>query len=177
MKPRLIIINGPCGIGKSTAAKNVQALLPLSFLVDIDAQRRYIGRYRECREESRVLSYAVTFGIVEACLKEGRDVIVEKMINDASVLDTLRAIGEKYGAEVHEFILWMPKDLVLQRASDRGYSVGNSLTPQKTEAFWDAIDALTDSRPLAKIINVSHLGEEQVLNEIITNTTLCTHVN
>lgn len=174
---KLIIINGPCGIGKSTAAKNVQDLLPLSFLVDIDAQRRSIGRYRECREESRVLSYAVTFGIVEACLKEGRDVIVEKMINDESVLDALRAIGEKYGAEVYEFILWMPKDLVLKRAFDRGYSAGNSLTPQKTEAFWDAIDTLKNNRPQAKVIDVSRLDEEQVLKEIIHNMTLCTHIN
>jgi adenylate kinase family enzyme len=44
---KLIILNGPPGIGKSTVAQKLQKELPLSFLLEIDALRRCISNYRE----------------------------------------------------------------------------------------------------------------------------------
>jgi deoxyadenosine/deoxycytidine kinase len=52
---KLIILNGPCGVGKSTVAQKLHEVIPLSFLLDIDAQRRFISKHREFKEESAML--------------------------------------------------------------------------------------------------------------------------
>lgn len=39
-RPKLIIMNGPCGIGKSTAAKHLHESMPLSYLVEIDVSKK-----------------------------------------------------------------------------------------------------------------------------------------
>src|SRR3989338_4290855 len=85
---KLIIINGPCGIGKSTLAARLHDRMPLSFLLDVDAQARFISHYREFTEERREMVHAVSLGIIEACLKINRSVIVDKMIFHPEILDT-----------------------------------------------------------------------------------------
>lgn len=163
---KLIIINGPCGVGKSTVARKLHETLPLSFLLDIDEQRSRISKYREYLDESRGFVNTLAVGIVETCCKEKRDVIVEKMINDEVFLDTLIEIGKKYDADAYEFILWASKDIVMKRALDRGYREGGSFTPEKCERFWNDINALKDRRPTAKIIDTGVLGENDVFNEV-----------
>ncbi len=163
---KLIIINGPCGIGKSTTAKNLHESMPLSYLVDVDEIGRNISHYREYREERWELREAVAFATVDAALSVDRDAVVEKMIFWENVLDKYREIGEKHGAEIHEIILWAPKEFVMKRAEDRGWREGGLLTPEKCEQFWHEIDELKDKRPDAHIIDVTKLSEEEVLEEI-----------
>jgi hypothetical protein len=81
----------------------------------------------------------------------------------------LRSIGERCNAEVREFLLWMPKELVLQRAEKRGYLPGNLLTPEKTALFWEQINTLRNNRPQAKVIDVTNLSQEQVLETVMKN--------
>jgi predicted kinase len=163
---KLIIINGPCGVGKSTVARKLHETLPLSFLLDIDAQRRFISRHIEMAPESLSLVNAVALGITEACLREGRDVIVEKKIENTQFLDDLIALGKKHGAETYEFILWAPKEVVMKRAADRGYRPGGSFTPEKCERFWHQIDDLKDRRPEAKVIDAGRLDSDGVLEAV-----------
>ena len=72
------------------------------------------------------------------------------MLFKESLLDAFVEMGKKYEAKITEIILWAPKELVLQRASERGYRPGGLLTPEKAERFWDEIDALRGNvrRPL-----------------------------
>src|SRR3989344_4880700 len=164
---KLIIINGPCGIGKSTVAKRLHDALALSFYLDGDAQSRYISHYKEHDIERREITRAVCAGIIEACFKVGHDVIVDKMMFDQSVLNAYYQIAQKYQADVSEFILWAPKDLIMSRAHARGFPVDNLLTPEKCERFWHEIDKLKGQRPLAQVIDVTNLGENDVFNKLI----------
>jgi deoxyadenosine/deoxycytidine kinase len=63
---KIIIINGPTGIGKSTISRMVHKDLPLSFLLSIDEQRRYISHYRENRIESRDLVRNLALGVIDS---------------------------------------------------------------------------------------------------------------
>lgn len=164
--PKLIIINGPCGIGKSTAARNLHEAMPLSYLVDVDAISRNISHYRDYKEERWELREAVAFAIVDAVLSVGRNAIVEKMIFSEDVLDTYTKIGKKHGADVFEIILWASKDFVMERAKDRGYREGGLLTPEKCEGFWTKIDHLKSKRSDALVINVTNMDEQEVLEAI-----------
>lgn len=163
---QLIIINGPSGIGKSTVAQLLHHDMPLSFLLDIDQQRRLFSHYRDNPEESGKLAHAVGQSIVRTCFANGRDVILEKLILKDEILDAYRAIADEYGASIHEYILWASKQLVLNRAHARGWRTEGLLTPEKCELFWDRMDAFKETRHQARIIDVSAMQPEQVKEEI-----------
>ncbi len=162
----LIIINGPCGVGKSTVAELLHKTIPLSFLLEGDALRRLVSGYKEYREESKQLSSFVAMSIIETYLQTGHDVIVDKIIFDEEYLDRMTAIGISRGARVSEIILWASKDFVMKRAADRGYRENGLLTPEKCERFWHEIDALKIKRPHATVIDVEDLLTDEVVERI-----------
>ncbi|MDA1038172.1 MAG: AAA family ATPase [bacterium] len=163
---KLIIINGPCGVGKTTTSVELHDLMPLSFLLDVDAQMRNISHYREYREERWDMTFEITKAILHSMLKLGRDVIVEKMVYDSATLDLYREIGEEYGAEIHEVVLWATKDVVMQRSGNRGLWDGSLLIPKECELFWEKIDAMKGERLNATLIDSSEKSLEEVLDEL-----------
>ena len=162
----LTIINGPCGIGKSTAAKHLHERVPLSYLVDVDVIMRNISHYRDYREEKWELREAVAFATVDTVLGLGRDAVVEKMIFDTDILDRYHEIGKRHGANITEIILWAPKEFVMQRADARGWREVSSLTPETCERFWYEIEMVKPKRPNAHVIDVTQMSEEEVVNAI-----------
>ena len=165
---KLIIINGPCGVGKSTVAKSLHATMPLSFLFDIDALMRHVSGYNklENRERRRTLMLALAEAILDTCFQHGHDVILDKMIFREDILEAHIQTAKRHGAEIHEIILWAPKDVVMQRAIDRGFHEGGLLTPEKCELFWEKIDELRKTRPNAKFIDTSALTEQRVIEAV-----------
>lgn len=163
---KLIIINGPCGIGKSTLSAKLHASMPLSFLLDIDAQRRFISHYREQKEESGKMMMAISKAIIISCLGDNRDVIIDKIMFDTDVLDSYYEIAKTYSAKVYEIILWAPKEVVMERANSRGWREGGLLTPEICELFWDKINELKKNRPRAQIIDVEKMAEDDVYLEV-----------
>jgi predicted kinase len=164
---KLVIINGPCAVGKSTMATKLHECMPLSFLLDIDAQRRYICKYQKQHKESGALSMEIAFAIVESFLKSGSDVIVDKMICDTNALNEFCRIGKKYEANVHEIILSAPKDVVMKRASDRGYKKDGLFTPEKCLLFWEKIEKVKKVRKGAIVVETSGQREEKVLESLL----------
>ncbi len=166
---KLIIINGPVGVGKTTLAKQLQTKLPLSFFFHFDEMRRHIGAYHEYKVESRNLTYELAFSCAEKCFELGKDMIIDKiMYNDAEkgtekpTLDVLHAIANKYGAEVHELLIWADKEVVLKRLDERGYKPHGLLTPEKAELFWEKMNEFKSNRKQAIIIDSNNLSPEEV---------------
>ena len=166
---KLILINGPTGIGKSTVAQKIHQAYPLSFLVDIDALRRYISGYRENKDESKQLSLLVSESIVETYLKSGHDVILDKVFTDPEIVDRFIELGKKYNAEVSECILNASRGLVIQRAEERGFRENGLLTPEKVVKFWEGIQEYIKKRPRAIVVDVETMSQEEVY-AYITNT-------
>ena len=57
---RLILLNGPPGIGKSTIGIRYATAHPLAFCLDVDLVRRSIGGWMDHPAESGLLSKAPT---------------------------------------------------------------------------------------------------------------------
>lgn len=157
---KLILINGPTGVGKSTIAQKVHQSYPLSFLLDIDAQRRYISEYREHPAESRELVLKLSIAIVENYLQSGHDIIIDKVLTDVAVVEKFVELGKKYGAEVFEFILNTDKEILIARAEERGYIPGSMLTPEKVPEFWDRIQKYITERPNAVVVETMNVSPE-----------------
>ncbi len=169
---KIIIINGPCGVGKSTIAAKLHESMPLSFLLNIDDQRRLFSHYKEKKEESKVASLKLAEAIIGSCLDMEIDIIVDKMLYDSQVLDSYYELAKQKGAQVVEIILWAPKEVVMERAGARGWKADGLLTPEKCEFFWHQIDEIKDKRPNAKIIDTSKNTPDDVhatITKLLTN--------
>ena len=167
---KLIVLNGPSGIGKSTTALELQKELPLSLLIDIDAQRRYIQGYKEHREESAKLSYKYAIALTRAHLGFGYSVIVEKTALWADwFLEELEQSAQEYGAEFFEFILTAKKDILLSRATERGFIEGGSLTLAKVGEMWEESEKLPARRPKAVVIDTSEITPDETLRRVKEN--------
>ena len=167
-KSKLIIINGATGVGKSTLASRLHQEIPMSFLIEMDAIRRYFSHYKEMRKESLFANYDLTKAISEHNLRQGHSVIIEKVIPDNDeFIDELIQIGLKNNAETHEIILHASKGVIVKRAELRGYSEDNSLTPEKVLKFWTGIEELIPRRPDAFVVNTDTLNSEELFDLIM----------
>ena len=160
---KLIILNGPCGVGKSTVALEIQKDMPLSLLLDVDALRRSIEGYREHRKESLRLSYLHAIALTESHLNAGQSVIVEKTVfHDDWFLENLKKAADDHQAAYFEFLLTAEKETVIARAADRGFRPGGMLTPERVGEFWDESQAFVVRRPQAIVLDTTGRTSEDV---------------
>jgi predicted kinase len=162
---RLIIINGPWGVGKSTTAALLHHELPSSFHLELDALRRSISGYELDRQKSFYFSLTLALSIIDQCFKDGRDVIIDKMFFDSTVIDQLIAVSNKYNATVHEFILWCDNRTLLERGATRGYSSG-VFSIDKAQRSWELISKLIPTRPQATVLDTNSLSPTAVAANI-----------
>lgn len=164
---KLIILNGPCGVGKSTVALEIQKELPLSLLLDVDALRRTIEGYQEHRKESLQLSYRHAIALAESNLGAGQSVVVEKTVfNDDWFLEGLKDIARAHQAEYFEFLLTADRETVVARAEARGFRPGGMLTPERVGEFWEESQTFAARRPEAIVVDTTALAPEDVITFI-----------
>ena len=164
---KLIILNGPPGVGKSTIAKRLHAEMPMSLLIEGDEWRRQISQWQEHREASHDLVYAIKVAATDVALKMGSNVIVEKAIfgNDAAI-DALIASARAHNADAYEFILNADKETILARADARGYRPGSTFTPERAPILWQKAQDLIARRPHAIVIDTSHLDPDAAYEKV-----------
>jgi hypothetical protein len=154
-------------VGKSTLAESLYLEIPLSFHLDMDAQRRFISQYRELNKESFELSIPISLAIADACLAAGKDVVLDKIFRrKESALEQFIEIAKKNGAEIHEFILWADKETTIQRAKERGYREGGLLTPEKVAEFWEHLSEFKKTRKDAIVLDAQNKNANELLTEV-----------
>jgi broad-specificity NMP kinase len=164
---RLILLNGPCGVGKSTIAEIVHRELLGSVLINLDTLRRFVSGHRELRAESHDLSVALTAAMLNACAEHDTDAIVDKMLYDGAALDTFRRIVTAHGGTVFEFLLWADKETVVRRSDIRGYRPNGLYTREKCLAFWETMDVFRKQRSTADIIDTTKKSPARIAAQIM----------
>ena len=158
---RLIHLNGPTAVGKSTIAAALVDDRPLALLLDIDELRVRLGGWREHPDSKRV-ARALGFGLVRQHLQAGHDVVLPQLLVRQDVIEELARIAEGAGAGFVELILVAPADELRSRLEACGtarphprseFSI-HELTAQIDHAL-AALEAIAAARPDARLVSVA----------------------
>jgi predicted ABC-type ATPase len=118
--PRLIHLNGPPGIGKSTLAQWYVDEHPGVLNLDIDQVRGLIGGWRERFEETGEIVRPVALAMAAAHLRGGRDVMMPQLLARLSEIERFEAVAHDSGAVFCEVVLLDTRQRSLERFNHRG---------------------------------------------------------
>jgi len=104
--PRLIVPNGPPGIGKSTLAERFVDEHPLSLCLEQDVVRGLLGGWLSRESESGSLARKLCLAMAREQLLAAHDVIVPQFVALPSYLNQLAAVAMDVGADHVELVLF-----------------------------------------------------------------------
>lgn len=161
--PRLIVINGPPGFGKSTLARMYADEHPLTLVLDIDQIRASLGRWQDQLGPAGVAARVVAAAAAKAHLLAGHDVVVPQYLGRAAFLDELERLAAGAGAVFTEVVLMSSREEALRAFDARASSAdpadarAHELSAHRTgEAglieLYDRLAGLLRTRPAARAI-------------------------
>ena len=118
--PRLIHINGPPGIGKSTLAQMYVDHHPGVLDLDIDQLRALIGGWRERFAETGQIVRPIALGMAGVHLRAGHDVVMPQYLGRLGEIERFEAVAHDSGAAFCEVVLMDTKQRSVDRFSLRG---------------------------------------------------------
>lgn len=102
--PRLILVNGSPGVGKSTLARRYLEDHQLALLVEVDDLRTALGQWKE-HEESKLQARVLALALARAHLEVGHDVVVPQYLGRIELVDQLEAVATDSGAHFDHVII------------------------------------------------------------------------
>ena len=111
---RLVLLNGPPGIGKTTLAERFLLEHPLALNLDVDSIRCSMGRW-DVHERSKDLARALAVEMARTHLRAGFDVVVPQLVARPEFIEVLDEVATTTGAQFHEILLLAPAEQAIAR--------------------------------------------------------------
>ena len=115
---RLVLLNGPPGVGKSTVARRYLVDHPLALLIEIDDLRTAMGGWAE-HEDSRIHARTLALALARTHLGAGLDVVVPQYLGRPTYIDQLQAAASEVGAAFQHVLLVDDRRAVGERFRER----------------------------------------------------------
>jgi predicted kinase len=116
--PRLIHLNGPPAVGKSTLAQRWADDHPGTLNCDIDRLRTMIGGWESSGEAAGLIRTSA-LAMITAYLRTGRDVVLPQTIGRHDQLDRFRAAAAEAEAAFVSVFLTVDRQEAVRRFHDR----------------------------------------------------------
>ncbi len=170
----LVMINGPCGAGKSTISRVLAERLPNAVLLSTDDLRDtmpeplipdVLGR-----DERFAFMKDVNFvgrQIAKKALLADRDVIVDGILYEDEWIDPWTDLGEACGAQVADVCVYAPKATVTERVLRRDANENSRLTPAKISDLYDKVMSFYVHRPDSFVVRSDELTPMAAANSIV----------
>ncbi len=138
---RLIHVNGPPGVGKSTVARRYADEHPLTLLLEIDGLRTALGGWNQ-HEDSKLLARALALVMAESHLRSGHDVVVPQFLGREDFIVSLEAVARRSGAQFVEILIDVTRSAAGQRFRLRREALLASGKPHpQADVNEDAVEA------------------------------------
>ncbi|MGW3999235.1 AAA family ATPase [Amycolatopsis sp. NPDC004772] len=125
--PRLIHLNGPSGIGKSTIAQAYTEQHPGVLNLDTDRVVCLIGGWRDTFFETFKAAQLLAVAMAETHLRTGHDVVMPQLATRVVDVEPFEAAAEKCQAEYREILLTADKSVACGRFTERA-AAGDAAT-------------------------------------------------
>ncbi|MDT4924332.1 MAG: hypothetical protein QOG01_2045 [Pseudonocardiales bacterium] len=177
---RLIVLNGPPGIGKSTLAQRYVDDHPLALNLDIDSIRRLLGGWRDDAPKAGLVARVLTLTMARQHLADGYDVVLPQFLGRPQFLQQAEEVAADVGAAFFEFVLMDNRDDVLRRFAERsaaarepahveaGQLVASLGGEAMLAAMYDRLLLMLSSRPRAQSVHCPERAVDEVYHELIS---------
>jgi predicted kinase len=129
---RLILLNGPPGIGKSTCARQWVADRPSAVVVEIDELRTSIDGWR-VDDSSKLLARQMAIEAADRLLGSGLDVVIPQYLGRPEFIVELERAAHAVGAQSVEVHLVADANEVVARFEARRATAGDAHPQHEVE--------------------------------------------
>lgn len=117
--PRLIHLNGPSGIGKSTVARLYADRHPGVLNLDTDQVVSMIGGWRDDFWATLAAARPLAISMAETHLRAGHDVVMPQLVTRSTEVEGFEAACDRAGAGYREIVLTAERQHAIDRLAGR----------------------------------------------------------
>jgi len=177
--PRLIHINGPPAVGKSTIAELYTTDHPGSLNLDIDRVRMLVGGWQQDFVGIGEVVRPLAMAMAQAHLAGGHDVVMPQYLGDLREIESFEHVATAAGAEFVEVVLMDDVESIVQRFAERASgsddelldviasTVGSSGGPAYLRELHDELSNAVASRERAIVVQSTPGDSEGTYREVL----------